>query len=399
MGTLPQNHETQILLDQKISIGRARHFGTMGLPYFATKKPLLRTKTFKSLIGCVGSRVGGASCWPDFSFGWAVSVSHCVSPAYDMSVSKYNDLLSRAVARLPHNAPDLRREIYERARAALIKQLRNLRPPIGDASLVAEERAFNEAIERVEANVKAHAAPPLARSAPETQNGDAIGWLSELLKKASRDVPATVAPKRLPTSPSSAIDFAPTQAQIAQPAAQERACSISRRESERSSVAKEEPSETRAASSCDSLDSILQKLKNESPGVEASALISQDGSMIASTFATNMEDIRIAGMATTLQNLGTRAATALARGKAREVIVRGTNGYAIVMRATRDALLLALANDASKLGLIFFNMNEAINSLPAAMESRIVDPEGHGTSLPTPKLPVRSVQRNADGTK
>lgn len=315
-----------------------------------------------------------------------------------MSISKYDDLLSRAVARLPHNAPDLRRDIYERARAALIKQLRNLRPPISDASLVAEERAFNEAIERVEANVKAHAPAPLTRSAPETQNGDAIGWLSDLLKKASRDVPATVA-QRPPTSPSSAIDFAPAQAQIAQPAAQERARSISRRETERSSVAKEEPSKTEAASSCDSLDSILQKLKNESPGVEASALISQDGSMIASTFATNLEDTRIAGMATTLQNLGTRAATALARGKAREVIVRGTNGYAIVMRVTRDALLLALANDATKLGLIFFNMNEAINSLQAAMESRIIDPEDRGTSLPTPKPLVRSVQRNVDGTK
>ena len=69
------------------------------------------------------------------------------------------------------------------------------------------------------------------------------------------------------------------------------------------------------------------------------------------------------------------------------------------MRARRAALILALANDARKWGMICFNMNEAINSLPEAMESRIVDPEGYGTSLPTPKLPVRSVQRNADGTK
>ncbi len=317
-----------------------------------------------------------------------------MSLAYDTSILKYDDLLSRAVARLPHDATELRREIYERARAALIEQLRNLRPPISDASLVAEERAFNEAIERVEANVKALAPVPLTRSAPQAQNGDGIGWLSELLKRASRDVPATFASKRPPTSRSSAIDLAP-----AQPAAQERARAISRWETERSSVAKEEPSETKAVSSRNSLDSILQSLQNESPGVEASALISQDGLMIASTFATNMEDVRIAGMAATLQNMGTRAATALTRGKAREVIVRGTNGYAIVMRATPDALLLALANDASKLGLIFFNMNEAINSLPAAMESRVINPEDRGTSLPTPKPLVRSVQRNVDETK
>ncbi|WP_171015206.1 roadblock/LC7 domain-containing protein [Methylocystis sp. B8] len=334
------------------------------------------------------------------SEGLCVSVSYCVSLAKEMSISKYDDLLLRVVARLPDDTPDLRRDAYERARAALIKQLLNLRPPISDANLVAEERAFNEAIERVEANAKAHAAPPLARSEPETQNGDGIGWLSELLKKASRDVPATLAPKRAPTSPLSVMDFAPTRAQIAEPAAQERALSHSRVESERSSVAKEEPSETRAASSRNSLDSILQKLQSESPGVEASALISQDGSMIASTFATtNMEDVRIAGMAATLQSMGTRAATALARGNTREAVVRGTNGYAIMISAGRGALLLAVANDASKLGLIFFNMYEAINSLLAAMESRIIEPEDRGTSLPTHKLSVRSAWHKVDGTK
>lgn len=315
-----------------------------------------------------------------------------------MSISKYDDLLSRAVARLPHDAPDQRREMYERARAALLKQLRNLQPPISDANLVAEARAFNEAIERVEANAKAHAAPPLARSAPEAQNPAGIGWLKELLKQASRDVPATFAAKRPSPPPSSAMDFAPKRAQIAQPPAQERSLSISRRESEHSSVAKEEP-ETRAASSCNSLDSILQKFQNESPGVEASALISQDGSMIASTFATNLEEVRIAGMATTLQNMGTRAATALARGKTREVVVQGTNGYAIMISAGRGALLLALANDASKLGLIFFNMHEAINSLAETMESRLVESDDRGTSLPTHKLSVRFGRHKADGKK
>ena len=53
----------------------------------------------------------------------------------------------------------------------------------------------------------------------------------------------------------------------------------------------------------------------------------------------------------------------LSRGSVQEVIVRGENGYAVVLGAGRGTLLLAVTNKASKLGLIFFDMREAIWSL------------------------------------
>lgn len=113
----------------------------------------------------------------------------------------------------------------------------------------------------------------------------------------------------------------------------------------------------------DDLNRILRKLHDDSPGVEASALISEDGLMIASALAPNMEETRIAGMAATLQNLGSRAAIELARGTTQEVIVRGERGYVVLIGAGRGAVLLALANETSKLGLIFFDMHEAIKAI------------------------------------
>ena len=62
-------------------------------------------------------------------------------------------------------------------------------------------------------------------------------------------------------------------------------------------------------------------------------------------------------------NLGTRAAVELTRGEVKEVIIRGERGYAVMIDAGRGALLLALANETAKLGLIFFDMHEAIESL------------------------------------
>lgn len=113
----------------------------------------------------------------------------------------------------------------------------------------------------------------------------------------------------------------------------------------------------------DHLNSILRKLQSESPGVEASALISEDGLMIASALAADMEETRVAGMTATLLSLGTRAAAELARGDVQEVIVRGQYGYAVMINTGKGAMLLALANEASKLGLIFFDMRGAIKAI------------------------------------
>jgi uncharacterized protein len=117
----------------------------------------------------------------------------------------------------------------------------------------------------------------------------------------------------------------------------------------------------------DKLNSALRKFQSESSGVEASALISEDGLMIASALAPDMEESRIAGMTATLLNVGVRVSAELGRGEVREVVVRGQNGYAVMINAGQGTLLLALADEASKLGLIFFDMREAVKAIKAAL--------------------------------
>lgn len=110
----------------------------------------------------------------------------------------------------------------------------------------------------------------------------------------------------------------------------------------------------------DQLNSTLRRLQNASPGVEAAAVISEDGLMIASALSQDLDEMRVAGMTATLLSLGTRAAGELRRGAVQEVIVRGDDGYAVMINAGRGALLLVLANEDAKLGLIFFDMRDAI---------------------------------------
>ncbi len=117
----------------------------------------------------------------------------------------------------------------------------------------------------------------------------------------------------------------------------------------------------------EAINKILTKLQRDSDGIEASALISEDGLMIASALPTGMEETRVAGMTATLLNLGSRGAFELNRGAVQEIIVRGEHGYAVLLSAGRGALLRALTRSASKLGLIFFDMREAVSAVQKAL--------------------------------
>lgn len=113
----------------------------------------------------------------------------------------------------------------------------------------------------------------------------------------------------------------------------------------------------------DNLNRILRGLQTGSPDVEASALISEDGLMIASALPQHVDDTRVAGMSATLSSLGARAASELERGTVQEVLVRGENGYAVMLAAGSGTLLLALASKQAKLGLLFLDMRRAADDI------------------------------------
>lgn len=113
----------------------------------------------------------------------------------------------------------------------------------------------------------------------------------------------------------------------------------------------------------DSLNKVLRGLQSGSPDVEASALISEDGLMIASALPQHVEEARVAGMTATLLGLGTRASTELERGDLQEVLIRGKEGYACMMDAGSGTLLLCMATREAKLGLLFLDMRRSVEDI------------------------------------
>src|SRR6185437_2640821 len=66
-------------------------------------------------------------------------------------MADYYPLIARAIAGLDASAPgEQRRALYERARAALIAQLRGVEPPLSESEITRERLSLEEAVRKVE---------------------------------------------------------------------------------------------------------------------------------------------------------------------------------------------------------------------------------------------------------
>jgi len=109
----------------------------------------------------------------------------------------------------------------------------------------------------------------------------------------------------------------------------------------------------------DELNTALSDLQSSSADIEACAVVSEDGLIIASSLPQGLEETRIAAMSAVLLSMGTRTAMELQRGTLQQIFVKGENGYIIIMNAGDHSVLLAMARKEAKLGLIFLDLSRA----------------------------------------
>jgi uncharacterized protein len=107
----------------------------------------------------------------------------------------------------------------------------------------------------------------------------------------------------------------------------------------------------------------LRDLQGTTPDVEASAVVSVDGLIIASALPAGIEDDRVSAMSAAMLSLGERIASELGRGMLEQVYVKGADGYVILMAVGEEAVLTTLVRQKAKLGLIFLDMRRSADDL------------------------------------
>jgi uncharacterized protein len=107
----------------------------------------------------------------------------------------------------------------------------------------------------------------------------------------------------------------------------------------------------------------LRDLQAGTPDIEASAVVSVDGLIMASSLPAGVDEDRISAMSAAMLSLGDRIADELNRGRLERVYISGANGIIVLMAVGEDAVLTVLARSTAKLGLIFLDASRAADDL------------------------------------
>jgi predicted regulator of Ras-like GTPase activity (Roadblock/LC7/MglB family) len=107
----------------------------------------------------------------------------------------------------------------------------------------------------------------------------------------------------------------------------------------------------------------LRDLQAGTPDVEASAVVSVDGLIMASSLPGGVDEDRISAMSAAMLSLGDRIAEELRRGRLERVYIQGSEGFIVLMAVGDDAVLTVMARSKAKLGLVFLDMRRAVEDL------------------------------------
>ena len=98
-------------------------------------------------------------------------------------------------------------------------------------------------------------------------------------------------------------------------------------------------------------DQMVERLRNmqaAAPDIEASAVVSVDGLIMASALQQGVEEDRVSAMSAAMLE---------------QVYIKGNKGAIVLTSIGEEAVLTALARQDAKLGMIFLEMRRAVEDL------------------------------------
>ena len=118
------------------------------------------------------------------------------------------------------------------------------------------------------------------------------------------------------------------------------------------------------------LRSTLRQLNSQSDKIEASAVVTVDGILLASVLSESVDQDRFGAMCASLLALADRAAQEIARGVLRQVLIEGDQGVMLLVYAGREAVLAVAAESAVHLGMLFIEAQKVAIKIKQTMDGK-----------------------------
>ncbi len=111
------------------------------------------------------------------------------------------------------------------------------------------------------------------------------------------------------------------------------------------------------------LSMVLQNFVSGTTDVQGAALVTPDGLPLAATLPGGMDEERVSAMSASMLSLGERIGMELARGTIDRIFVEGNKGFGILTGCGQDAVLLVLASESAKQGLLMLEIKRVLAEL------------------------------------
>ncbi len=107
----------------------------------------------------------------------------------------------------------------------------------------------------------------------------------------------------------------------------------------------------------------MKETIQNSPDIEASAVVSLDGLIMASALPDNLSEDRISAMSAAMLSLGEQINKEMGRGSLEQLYTKGSNGYVVLLAIGSEAVLTNLVKPEAKLGIIFLELRRTADDL------------------------------------
>lgn len=111
------------------------------------------------------------------------------------------------------------------------------------------------------------------------------------------------------------------------------------------------------------LSMILQNFVTATSDVQGAALVTPDGLPLGGSLPGNMDEERVSAMSASMLSLGERIGMELSRGTIERIFVEGNKGFGILTGCGEDAVLLVLASETAKQGILMLEIKRVIAEL------------------------------------
>ncbi len=113
----------------------------------------------------------------------------------------------------------------------------------------------------------------------------------------------------------------------------------------------------------DDIQKILSELDSASLDIEASAVVSLDGLVIATTLDNAIDEDLVGAMSAAVLSIGERTAQELVRGDLQQVLIKGSTGHVLVTPAGSEAVITVMASASTKLGALFLEVGQTAKEI------------------------------------